>query len=586
MNRGTWRRAAGVGVLCALMTAAASAADPLDDVSRDFWNWRAAQQPATGDDIPRIERPLGWTPVWSRAAVTGYQRQLAVLEQRWRAAAPAGGSVSRQVDYRLVGSALARVRWELEFARDWRRNPLFYLHQALGSVYETLLPSSPIDAARGQTIVRLLNNVPRIVDAAIENLDQPRRPFAELAIGELKPTAAQISTVVDSLGPLLTEGQRRELPAAADVATRALARYQAWLEQRLGTMPTDTAIGRDAYIWFLSHVAFVPFTPEEMLAMGRQEWQRAATFETLELNRNAGRPQMPVFPTIDAQIQKEADDEEAVRRFLVEQRLLTIPSWVKHYQNKPRPPYMTALRGLGVTDDMTGPSRLEENGTHYIPAPAADLPYFYLSMARDPRGIIVHEGVPGHYFQLVLSWAHENAIRRHYYDSNANEGIGFYAEEMMLQAGLFDSLARSREIIYNFMRLRALRVEVDVRLALGEFSIPQAADYLHRTVPMDAATALEEAAMFAATPGQAITYQIGKLQIIRMLADARRAQGERFDLRAFHDFVWKNGNVPLALQRWELLGLRDDLDVIERRARQPMPRPGAAVPARPARPRT
>ena len=70
----------------------------------------------------------------------------------------------------------------------------------------------------------------------------------------------------------------------------------------------------------------------------------------------------------------------------------------------------------------------------------------------------------------------------------------------------------------------------------------------------------EEAAAFAAGPGQAITYQIGKLQIIRMLADTRRTQGPGFSLRAFHDFVWKNGNVPLSLQRWELLGDRSEVD--------------------------
>ena len=102
--------------------------------------------------------------------------------------------------------------------------------------------------------------------------------------------------------------------------------------------------------------------------------------------------------------------------------------------------------------------------------------------AKDPRTGIVHEGVPGHYFQLALSWAHPDPIRRHYYDSGANEGIGFYTEEMLLEAGLFDNSPRSREMIYNMVRLRALRVEVDVKLALGEFTIAQAADYLHKTV--------------------------------------------------------------------------------------------------------
>ena len=128
------------------------------------------------------------------------------------------------------------------------------------------------------------------------------------------------------------------------------------------------------------------------------------------------------------------------------------------------------------------------------------------------------------------------------------------------QAGLWDASPRSREIIYNFARLRALRVEVDVRLATGQFTIAQAADYLARTVPMDAATALEEAASFAAGPGQAITYQIGKLQTTSQLADARRAQGAAFSLRRFHDTLWKNGNVPFALLRWELLDDRRDVD--------------------------
>jgi uncharacterized protein (DUF885 family) len=129
---------------------------------------------------------------------------------------------------------------------------------------------------------------------------------------------------------------------------------------------------------------------------------------------------------------------------------------------------------------------------------------------------------------------------------------------MMLQAGLFDDSPHTREIIYNFMRLRALRVEVDVKLALGQFTLEQAAKYLQEKVPMDAQTAHQEAIAFSTGPGQAIAYQIGKLQILKFLADARVQQGDKFNLCAFHDFVWKNGNVPIALQRWEYLGSVDN----------------------------
>ncbi len=101
-------------------------------------------------------------------------------------------------------------------------------------------------------------------------------------------------------------------------------------------------------------------------------------------------------------------------------------------------------------------------------------------------------------------------------------------------------------------------MEVDVKLALGQFTLEQAAKYLEEKVPMDSATARQEAITFSTGPGQALTYQIGKLQIIKFLADARLQNGEKFTLRAFHDFVWKNGNVPIALQRWEYLGLSDE----------------------------
>ena len=98
---------------------------------------------------------------------------------------------------------------------------------------------------------------------------------------------------------------------------------------------------------------------------------------------------------------------------------------------------------------------------------------------------------------------------------------------------------------------------MDIRLAVGDFTIAEAGDYLARTVPMDRETALEEAVFFAFNPGQAITYLVGKLQILEFLADAKLDRGDNFSLREFHDFLMGNGNVPIALQRWEYLDRKD-----------------------------
>ncbi|MGE0363679.1 MAG: DUF885 family protein [Vicinamibacterales bacterium] len=536
-----------------------AAADPLDELSAAFWTWRAETQPSSGDDIPRIERPHGWLPDWSPAAVAARRAALDGFERRHRALDPTGWPVPRQVDYRLIGSALARVRWELDGAAAWRRDPAFYVQQALGPVFDVLLPPPPLSPARADLVIARLHQVATTLRHARGHLDDARAPFARLALDTLKDIDQRLATVareLDAAAP--THAGRFTGPAAT--AAGALVDFRTWLAGRLPSLANDTAVGRDTYLRFLREVALVPFTPEELTAMGRQEWERAVAFETLEQGRNRVLPPMPIFPDQQTQIVASAFQEQAIRTFLEREQLLTVPDWMRRYLNLPLPAYLAPLAFLGVTDDLTSESRLTENGVSYIRVPSASLPYFYLSTARDPRPIIVHEGVPGHYMQLALSWAHENPIRRRYYDSGANEGIGFYAEEMMLQAGLWAESPRSREIVYNFARLRALRVEVDVRLATGTFTIAEAADYLEKTVPMDHETALEEAASFAAGPGQAITYQIGKLQIVSMLADARRARGDGFSLRAFHDALWKNGNVPLSLLRWELLGDRSDVD--------------------------
>ncbi len=371
------------------------------------------------------------------------------------------------------------------------------------------------------------------------------------------------------MSPLLpSDDQRARFRTAIAAASKALVDYREWLKQNLPNMRQDFALGDKAYGFFLHQVALLPYTPEQLLAMARQDFERVLAMESYEHQRDLHAPELKMPATAEEEAARMVRDEAAIRRYLTEHQILTVPPDLPHWTLRPAPEYLAAFDGFGELDDFTGPSRLHQDGTRWIQPPSNDLPYFWKAYAQDPRTTGVHEGVPGHFFQLSLAWRNPDPIRRQYYDSGANEGIGFYAEEMMLAAGLYDDSPRSREIIYNFARLRALRVEVDVKLALGRFTIPQAADYLARTVPMDRGTAQRaKRAGFATAPGLGIAYEIGKLQIERMLAERRLQQGAKFSLREFHDYVWSNGNVPLSLQRWELLGLDDDVKKVDELAR-------------------
>lgn len=528
----------------------------LDELAERFWAWRARQQPRTRDDIPRLDRPVGWLPEIDAALASRRREELAAFQAALTRIRP--DEVADRVDHRLLRSVMARVIWENEILQV-RTNPRYWIDQALGPVFDVLLRPG-VDAARVAEVIRLLRAAPVTLTHATEALVAPPREFAALAISELDGVADRIEACTQAL-IRVDPSAAAELRSAGTAAAAALTRLRTSLAAAMPTLPPVRPVGRPRYEWFLREVACIPLGVDDIAAIGRREYDRAVWLELLHATRNRGLAQPPVPADAGQQARREAANEHEVRAFYADRGLLTQPSWLRHYRTAPMPDYLEPLRFLGVADDLTGPDRLAEDAVAYFPPPAPDLPYFYAANARDPRAGIVHEG--GHYQQLALAWRNPRPVRRHYYDSAANEGIAFYNEEMMLVSGLFDDAPHTRATMCNFMRLRALRVSADVGLATGSLSITDAAAELESRVPMDSATAREEAAFFAETPGQALTYQVGKTQLIGLVADAVRLRGADLNLQALHDDLWINGNVPIALLRWELLGLTDELAALE-----------------------
>jgi uncharacterized protein (DUF885 family) len=547
----------------ATLSAHAQAADAkVQALSERFWTWRATEQPVTNDDIPRIERPTGWVSHWSAKDAAAYQAKIAAFETEWRALDVSTAPVPVQVDYRLIGSAIARVYFELQILPDWKRNPFFYVDQGLTSVQLTMLVHEPFTPARQREVIERLQSVPRLLDEGRANLTDMRQPYAIIAMGNLANVEQRIVRFRDAVHAAanFTPENLAELDKATTTATAALVAYREWLRPQVDGLKKETAVGREGYLYFLRNVALLPYTPEQILEDGEIEFQRAVGFEALTQAANKGLPEVPPYASRQAKIDDEIKQEESMRKYLTAHGILNgDPEGVKHYIYVATPPFLALGGAQG--DDLTGPSRLNENGSSYVGGVGTN--GFWANItSRDARPLINHEGTPGHYFQMAWAWHNPDPVRRQYYDSETQEGIGFYAEEMMMIGGLYDDKPRMKEFIYSLNRLRTLRVTVDVKLALGEFTLQQAQDYLHTTVPMDEGTARSEAFMFSTTPGQAITYQIGKMDILKGLTMAKLQQGDKFSLQKYQDYVWLNGSVPFSLQRWELLGDKTDVPTI------------------------
>src|SRR4051794_17413061 len=257
---------------------ASAPTDSLGSLSTDFWAWRAKCQPFSQDDIPRLDHPAGKRS-WSAASIASQRNKLRLFHIRWAGLASKSAPVSEQVDYQLLGSALARVHWELDINPRWEKDPTFYIDQTLGAVLNALLEPPPFTEERSEQILERVQNIPAIFEEGRANL-RPARPFAELAIGELADVGSKLKATSKALGPLLhSETVRSNLPPATDRAIQAAEDFRRWLQQKLSGMPKESVVGRQAYRYFLQNVAVMPYTPEQLVLMSRQEWARSVAFE-------------------------------------------------------------------------------------------------------------------------------------------------------------------------------------------------------------------------------------------------------------------------------------------------------------------
>jgi len=157
-----------------------------------------------------------------------------------------------------------------------------------------------------------------------------------------------------------------------------------------------------------------------------------------------------------------------------------------------------------------------------------------------------HEGIPGHHLQLAISGELETIpeFRRRAFIAAYGEGWGLYTERLADEMGLY-STPLDRMGMLSADSMRACRLVVDTGMHAFGWSRRRAIDYMRENSPMREGQISAEVDRYAVTPGQALAYMIGRLEIQRIRADAEAALGDHFDIRAFHDTVLGSGPMPL-----------------------------------------
>jgi len=445
-----------------------------------------------------------------------------------------------QVDYLAVKSILNGYRFNLEVLRPWKRDPGFYLDPLMAVAF-TEVTGSEEDIAKLRARLR---QVPPLLASAQGNLTEVAGDFADLALHNLEnsdgvnhyhpyrpvPPAGIIGWYDDLLAR--STAARPDLVADVVAARDAVVGFRDWLRAGRAQMTAPGGVGAERYDWYIRHVRMIPLTAAEMLTLAEREHERMTAALALLRHRNRGEPALTLSQSAAEQAGKVAATDKAVRRFLTEQDIVTIPDFVGE---------------LG-------------SNTPYIERPGG--PNFWEQIQfRDPIPDHLHAVIPGHRFDAVLAARDTRPIRSSYSDGGRAEGWATYLEEALMLAGATSDRPRADEFMQLFGIFRAARVPADIAMQQNRWTVAEAVNSMRARTPwLDEDVARVDAEIYLRRPpGYGIAYTIGKLQMDALLADRASQLGEAFSLREFHDAFLAAGRLPIALVRYEMTGAGEEV---------------------------
>jgi uncharacterized protein (DUF885 family) len=162
--------------------------------------------------------------------------------------------------------------------------------------------------------------------------------------------------------------------------------------------------------------------------------------------------------------------------------------------------------------------------------------------------LYLHEGAPGHHFQISLAQENESlpAFMRFGGNTAYVEGWALYSETLGYDFGFFKDPYQRFGTLSDEM-LRAMRLVVDTGLHSKGWSRDKAIEYMLANSDMGKTDATAEVERYIAIPSQALAYKIGALTILRLKDKAKKELGNKFDVREFHDQVLNTGALPLSI---------------------------------------
>ncbi|HEY3024859.1 MAG TPA: DUF885 domain-containing protein [Pyrinomonadaceae bacterium] len=562
----TWLLVGGVlMVLTPIATNAQSSSPPaLRRMADEYYRWRNQNYPVSSSDAGLHTWDNKLTD-YSPAAIESRRAHVRTVLAQVSTMPTAKWKKDDRIDWLLFRSQLEGVAFFDRVMDFEHSDPQTYVNECSNGIFSLLKKEYDTPRNRALAAAARLKQMPALMDQGKKNLTKPVKLYAQLAIDSARSIDSLFTDSMMTLATGLSPGERDDLVKSRDAAIAAIHAYADWLEKRLPAMVPFKPMGETNYNYLLKNIYLLPLDAKQVEMLGQAELARYRALESLLPDPSLANPDPSRSKNIpkdqEAFLKAYESREAEMIDFLKANHLVTLPSYLGRFEIRQLP---EAFKPTSPGGFMNPPGVYDKDssGFYFIPTYNPASKNFYIRAAiEDPRPILGHEGIPGHFLQLSIANHLKDEIRRQHGDGIFVEGWALYGEEMLMRTGLYPSNSASQGQILRLSRYRAARIGVDVNLHTGRWTFDQAVKYFMEAGGLDREAAEGEAAGAASSPTQKITYITGKWQIMRLLGKYRDQKGKDFRLGQFHDDLIKNGSLPLSIVEWILLDDSSSLDL-------------------------
>lgn len=492
------------------------------------------------------------------------------------------------IDLRLLQASIKRELFFIQDLAIYEHDPLLYASAIDVGVYAKR-KYAPIED-RVRSIIVVENQTPNIMIAARTNLAEVLpKPHVELAIQIARGAAEFLrKDLVEALADLKDETLRGVFLQSNRRAAIALSDYAAWLEkEKLPKATPEFAIGEEKYRRFLAETEFVDLPPAKLLELGLAELKKEQdVFAEAAKKIDETRPADVIFkqiqsdhPAADKLIPEVTKRLDAVKKFVTDRKLVTIPSDAKaQVKETPQDRRATSFASM----DTPGPFEKRANESYfYVTPPEPDwtelqkeqwltsFNYFMSDL------VSIHEVYPGHYVQFLhLNASKASKSEKIFGATSYVEGWAHYCEKMMIDEGFggpapnakpseddVQRAAKYRMVQAQAAMVRLCRLCVSVQMHTQGMSVEEATKFFQDNCYYEEKPARAEAMRGTFDIGYG-NYSLGKLQILKLRADYQAQEGDKFSLKKFHDELLSHGMLPIRLLREVMLKDKEKWDEV------------------------